>query len=100
MAVDDVLGKIFGLKAASDLVEITDAVPGRRGDEDGPVEKPIFAIGAAATGELGDLNGEVARRDLDPRVPLVYNLILRLMCWPKGRGVGCGAEIEKGVSDV
>jgi len=93
--VDDMLGKVSGLKAASDLVEITDAAPGRRGDEDGPVIKSVFAIRAVAPGELGDSDREVAEGDLDPRVPPVYNLILRLRCRSKTCGIGYGTGKQK-----
>lgn len=94
--MDDVLGKVSSLKAAPDLVEITDATPGRRGDEDGPVIKSVFAIRAVAPGELGDPDWEVAGGDLDPRIPSVYNLVLWLRCRSKTRGVGCGTEKQKG----
>ena len=98
--VDDVLSEVPGLQAAADLVKVANPAPGRRRDEDGPVVKSDVAIRAVASGKLDNLNREVARRDLDPGVPGVFNFVLGLRCRSKTRGVGCGAGTKGRVNNV
>ena len=86
--IDDVLGKVPGLEATTDLVKVTNAPPRRGGDKYRPVVKSIPTIRAVSSGKLRNPDREVAGRDL---VPVMHNTILRSRCRPKAHGVGCGA---------